>query len=95
MKYFEVQLIWPPVLDRRASAGRGFVSSAGYRTLAVFIHLRSPFLIIFFEHPLDLSNCYSVYKHFGNFPDSAFLIAAVSSSLGLCITQRVGIPGAL
>src|SRR6185369_9058295 len=44
MKNLEVQLVRPPVLVRRTSAGRGFVSSARYRTLAVFIHLCSPFL---------------------------------------------------
>jgi hypothetical protein len=38
MQYVEPQLIRPPVLVRRASAGSGFVSSARYRALTIFIH---------------------------------------------------------
>jgi hypothetical protein len=44
MKDLEVQLVRPPVPVRRATAGSGFVSSARYRTLAIFTHLCSPFL---------------------------------------------------
>jgi hypothetical protein len=34
----ELQLVRPPVSVRRAAAGGVFVSSARYRTLAIFIH---------------------------------------------------------
>jgi len=51
MKNPEVQLVRPPVLVRRANGGSGFVGSARYRTLAIFIHLCSPFL-----SGLDLSS---------------------------------------
>ena len=38
VKNLQVQLVRPPVPVRRASAGSGFVSSARYRALAIFIH---------------------------------------------------------
>jgi hypothetical protein len=47
MKDLQVQLVWPPVLVRRAPAGSGFVNSACYQTLAIFTHLCSPFLVRF------------------------------------------------
>jgi hypothetical protein len=39
----KIQLIRPPVPDRRASAGWLFVCSARYRALAIFIHKVSSF----------------------------------------------------
>ena len=38
MKNLEVQLVWPPFLVRRATAGCGFARSARYWALAIFIH---------------------------------------------------------
>ncbi len=39
----QVQLVRPPVPVRRASAGSGFVGSARYRALAIFLHKVSSF----------------------------------------------------
>ena len=43
VKNLQVQLVRPPVPVRRASAGSGFVCSARYRALAIFIHNVSSF----------------------------------------------------
>ena len=68
MKNLEVQLVWPPVPVRWATAGRRFVSSACYRTLALFIHLCSPFFqVLICTASRDYVSSHTVYpKNDGN-----------------------------
>jgi len=49
MKNLEVQLVRPPIPDRRATAGCLFARSARDRALTVFIHTVSSFRYVSFE----------------------------------------------